>query len=97
MKKILHRKNGLQAEKTRRVWGKAILLLLIAAALAVAPLSCAFFRDENYTAAFGFRYDRDEEAPQRITFAAAGDNLIHSSIYKESCTDGAYDLSLIHI
>lgn len=96
MKKILHRKNGLQAEKTRRVWGKAILLLLTAAALAVAPLSCAFFCDENYTAAFGFRYDRDEEAPRRITFAAAGDNLIHSSIYKESCTDGAYDFSPIY-
>lgn len=96
MKKILHRKNGLQAEKPRRVWGKAISLLLIAAVLAVSPLSCAFFRDESYTAAFGFRYDRDEEVPRRITFAAAGDNLIHSSIYKESCTDGAYDFSPIY-
>lgn len=95
MKKILHR-NGWETREARRVWAKAILLLLVAAVLVTAPLSCAFFHEKEYTAAFGFRYDRDKDVPVRITFAAAGDNLIHSSIYKESCTDGAYDFSPIY-
>jgi len=71
-------------------------MVLLAAALTAAFVSCAFFVSEApYTEAFGYRYT-EEEKPTRITFAAAGDNLIHSSIYKEASTGAGYDFSPIY-
>lgn len=99
MKKILHRIR-LRKGNMRRM-RRVVLCLLVTVALAMSLFSCAFFREaeesgEPWTAAFGFRYGRDEDTPRRITFAAVGDNLIHSSIYKESCSGGAYDFSPIY-
>lgn len=70
-------------------------ICFLAAALAAALVSCAFFISEApYTEAFGYRYI--EEKPTKITFAAVGDNLIHSSIYREASTGSGYDFSPIY-
>ena len=77
--KNLHRKSF-------RVWGAALL----ASAFLASLVSCAFSGSKGvYTQAFGLHFLKEEAAPVRVTFAAAGDNLIHSSIYKEACTGAA--------
>ena len=83
---ILHRKSW-------RVWGA----FLLAAALLASLVSCAFSGlEESFTEAFGLHFLKEEEAPVKVTFAAAGDNLIHSSIYKGACTGAGYDFSPVY-
>ena len=84
--KNLHRKSF-------RVWGAALL----ASAFLASLVSCAFSGSKGvYTQAFGLHFLKEEAAPVRVTFAAAGDNLIHSSIYKEACTGSGYDFSPVY-
>lgn len=84
--RILHRKSF-------RAWGA----FLLAAALLALLVSCAFSGSEGvYAEAFGLHFLKEEEVPAKVTFAAAGDNLIHSSIYKGACTGNGYDFSSIY-
>lgn len=70
--------------------GKFFLVTMLAASL----VSCASSVSSlPATEAFGFRYEEDEAV---VSFAAVGDNLIHSSIYKESFSGGGYDFSPIY-
>ncbi len=64
--------------------GRGRRLLALTVATAVALSSCAIFCLAT------------SEDETRITFLAAGDNLIHSCIYREASTGGGYDFSPIY-
>lgn len=97
--KILHRIK-LRKTESKRLATRGAFWLFLVLTLSASLSSCAFFLGSQEPPAalpaFDLRYLREDSEPRRITFAAAGDNLIHSSIYKEACVDGSYDFSPIY-